>query len=439
MTIPILASTDFNTLAEFRAAAESTTQPVLLQVEVSEVPKVATWLADKDDVCLVDSPDELVALRLQRLKKTLTCNQDPLTGVYSRQFLHDYLAEQLTKASENQPVSLILCDIDHFKLVNDKYGHQAGDQFLMEVGSVMSERADNSAAVGRVSGAAFAIVCNRGEEAARMLAEKLRLEVQEINLNEMVRTTASFGIATATEPTEQAEMLSDANQACYAAKSKGRNNCVSYGDLLRDCESSGQQHVDMLSLQHQARVMAERVANVITLRSRKLFDAARQEADVDALTGCYTRRYLDRRLQSEFDDAGELPLSVAFLDLDHFGRVNKQFGWPTGDKVLREVCQTVREAVRESDWIGRYGGEEFCVVMPGATMEEAYGILTRIREIVENTAYQSEQGDTVPVTLSIGAADVVSGDSSYKELLDRASKQAQRAKQEGRNRVCANV
>ena len=50
MTIPILASTDFNTLAEFRAAAESTTQPVLLQVEVSEVPKVATWLADKDDV-----------------------------------------------------------------------------------------------------------------------------------------------------------------------------------------------------------------------------------------------------------------------------------------------------------------------------------------------------------------------------------------------------
>ena len=234
-------------------------------------------------------------------------------------------------------------------------------------------------------------------------------------------------------------MLSDANQACYAAKSKGRNNCVSYGDLLRDCESSGQQHVDMLSLQHQARVMAERVANVITLRSRKLFDAARQEADVDALTGCYTRRYLDRRLQSEFDDAGELPLSVAFLDLDHFGRVNKQFGWPTGDKVLREVCQTVREAVRESDWIGRYGGEEFCVVMPGATMEEAYGILTRIREIVENTAYQSEQGDTVPVTLSIGAADVVSGDSSYKELLDRASKQAQRAKQEGRNRVCANV
>ena len=77
--------------------------------------------------------------------------------------------------------------------------------------------------------------------------------------------------------------------------------------------------------------------------------------------------------------------------------------------------------------------------MPGATMEEAYGILTRIREIVENTAYQSEQGDTVPVTLSIGAADVVSGDSSYKELLDRASKQAQRAKQEGRNRVCANV
>ena len=122
-------------------------------------------------------------------------------------------------------------------------------------------------------------------------------------------------------------MVDQTCQALYAAKDQGRNCCVSYSQVVAESRKSGQQ-VDVLSLENQARVLAQRVANVITMRSRNILNSARHEADVDGLTGCFTRRYLDRRLNEEFTE--ETQLCVAFFDLDHFGEVNKNFGWASG-------------------------------------------------------------------------------------------------------------
>ena len=129
------------------------------------------------------------------------------------------------------------------------------------------------------------------------------------------------------------------------------------------------------------------------------------------------------------------PLTIAFADLDYFGQVNKEFGWPTGDEVLKEVCDTIRQHMRKTDWIGRYGSEEFCLVMPGTAMEVAAKVLKRIREAIEFHDFQSVDGEPVPMTISIGAAAAVPGDSDYLELLARASSQALKAKQNGRNQL----
>ena len=92
--------------------------------------------------------------------------------------------------------------------------------------------------------------------------------------------------------------------------------------------------------------------------------------------------------------------------------------------------------MRASDWIGRYGGEEFCVVMPNTGRDGAEPILSRIRQAVEQAEFRSTTGELVRMTLSIGAATASFSDDSHIELLDRASGQALIAKRSGRNQLC---
>ena len=430
-----LFADDFSNLSALKAAASATAQPTLLVVDPNQVAEVLVWLTDKDDICLKGSPAQFIDWRADRLKDRLMQNQDALTGLLARQHFEQRLSSRLENASTDQPVSLILCDIDYFKKINDDYGHAAGDKFLVQFANILRTFADRSSEVGRIGGEEFGIVCDRDLNTAMMLAEKLREQTNRLVVEDGISTTASFGIAWTAMPTPSSELMQQANQANYAAKANGRDQCVSYQQLEADSRAGGQP-VEMLGLQHQARVMAERVANIITMRSRNLLSAARKEADVDGLTGCFTRRYLDRRLQSEFQNREENPLSVAFLDLDHFGQVNKQYGWLTGDKLLRDVCNTIRVHIRKDDWVGRYGGEEFCLVMPNTDIQQATEVLLRIREVVEYEVFQSQSDELVTMTLSIGAAIAQPNDVCFQELLDRASHQALLAKRQGRNRVC---
>ena len=213
---------------------------------------------------------------------------------------------------------------------------------------------------------------------------------------------------------------------------------MNYHDLEAESLAEGN-HIEVVGLEIQARVLAERVANFITMRSRNLLDKVRLEADMDGLTGCFTRRCLDRRLQIEFGNPNDWPLTVAFLDLDHFGAVNKDHGWQTGDKLLLEVCDAIRDQLRNSDWLGRYGGEEFCLVMPNTTLDEARQILSRLRETIEQTEFTSVKQQSVPMTVSIGAAMARPDETSYTELLARASDQALKAKRTGRNQICISA
>ena len=425
----------FENVDALRSAAEVTSAPVLLLIESHQVPDVLTWLSEKDDICLVDSPLSLIEHRGQWLGYRMERNLDALTRLLARQQFEKALARACENASSQHPTSLILCDVDRFKHVNDEHGHQVGDQYLKLFASALRENSDRSASVGRIGGEEFAIVCNRDMEASMMLAEKLRRKTANICTPCGVSTTASFGVTSTECEISFPALIEQANQAIYAAKAHGRNCCVSFQAMEAASRATGND-VEVIGLQNQARVLAERVANIITMKSRSILKTVREEADVDGLTGCYTRRYLDRRLAEEFEYRREYPLTVAFIDLDYFGRVNKQHGWPTGDKLLVDVCNTLRGLLRAEDWVGRYGGEEFCVVMPKTNLEDAHQVLKRILEVVDSTDFHSLDQDVVQITLSIGAAVALDSDESFSELLDRASKQALVAKRNGRNQVC---
>lgn len=154
----------------------------------------------------------------------------------------------------------------------------------------------------------------------------------------------------------------------------------------------------------------------------------------DGLTGLLNHITLKLRLEDELDRARRLGKAVSFvmLDLDRFKQVNDRFGHASGDRVLKAIARVLRERLRKSDQVGRYGGEEFGVILPDTDARAAAGIIDAIREqfaVITHTA----DGEDFRVTFSAGVAQSGSGDMN--RLVKRADDALYRAKHAGRNRV----
>lgn len=156
-------------------------------------------------------------------------------------------------------------------------------------------------------------------------------------------------------------------------------------------------------------------------------------ASTDALTGLQNRRCLMLAAEDEFRRAGTgQPASLIMFDVDHFKRLNDDFGHQTGDEVLKAVGATLRQALRKSDVAGRYGGEEFAAVLPGADWEQAAAVAEKIRAAIEDL-------DAFPrvVTASFGVAQWDPGMAGVGDWFAAADEALYRSKAGGRNRVTA--
>jgi len=155
----------------------------------------------------------------------------------------------------------------------------------------------------------------------------------------------------------------------------------------------------------------------------------------DGLTGLRNRRHMVAALDQEVDRArrSKRPLSVLMLDVDHFKRLNDRFGHQAGDAVLVKVAGLIRAAVRGVDAAGRYGGEEFIVVLPETDQRAAEEVAERIRSMVAGGVLL--EGGDAPVTVSIGIATLTKDGGEAAEVIARADAALYRAKAGGRNRV----
>jgi diguanylate cyclase (GGDEF)-like protein len=176
-----------------------------------------------------------------------------------------------------------------------------------------------------------------------------------------------------------------------------------------------------------------------SLRARRERDMAHHLADHDALTGVLNRRALIRRLNASITEARlqRAPFALLFLDMDHFKSINDRFGHPVGDACLRAVAVAIADELRPVDWLGRYGGEEFIVGLPGATHDNAMAIGERIRQRIECLHVHS-RGSSLQTTVSLGAASLDGPTDTADELLARADVALYRAKSAGRNRIVAH-
>jgi diguanylate cyclase (GGDEF)-like protein len=176
---------------------------------------------------------------------------------------------------------------------------------------------------------------------------------------------------------------------------------------------------------------------VIVLQRSLLHKQLRAAARIDAKTGLLNAAAWQREADAEIGKAlcGGEPLALLLLDIDHFKRVNDTWGHLAGDQVLAGLSAELRMLVRESDLAGRFGGEEFVVLLTRASAAEAHLVAERVRaRIGEMTV--PVQGDTVTVTVSIGMAMLGTHSRDLFGLLAAADLALYRAKESGRDRVC---
>lgn len=193
---------------------------------------------------------------------------------------------------------------------------------------------------------------------------------------------------------------------------------------------------DFLSKPFDHRVLKVRIA--AGSRIVRLEQTLNQLASRDSLTQCWNRRMIDELFDSTLAESRrkETPLCVMMVDIDHFKTINDNYGHAIGDSALQHMVSILNHNLREYDQVGRYGGEEFIVVLPTTDRDSAWGIAERVRSAVEYQPTILADGREIPMTVSIGLARFEpKRDPDRRSLMERADQALYKAKRTGRNRI----
>ena len=179
----------------------------------------------------------------------------------------------------------------------------------------------------------------------------------------------------------------------------------------------------------------------MALRNAITHNQLQRLAANDPLTGIYNRRFGMIRFNEEFSRAtrNSNPLGVIMFDIDHFKSFNDTYGHIVGDNVLASVTKIAKKAIREGDFMLRYGGEEFLVILPGASYSDTQFVASRlVRMVDDNRIHHIDQ--ELHVTISVGFTSYPENDvSDEKGLIDTADKALYIAKETGRNRISGSL
>ena len=210
----------------------------------------------------------------------------------------------------------------------------------------------------------------------------------------------------------------------------GENSLVSADESAM---SAGLQHATLLGVMVAQIGMA---GGFILMTHYRTIMALQQLSEHDALTGTLNRRSMHDRAQALLDSAlhQQLPATLVMVDADHFKRINDEFGHQTGDAVLCHLVSRIRQHMRSNDLLGRFGGEEFVLLLPGLDADDATAVAERIRLAIHNHA-DAISDQAVALSVSLGVAGTGLYGHDYTALVAAADSALYRAKALGRNRV----
>lgn len=179
---------------------------------------------------------------------------------------------------------------------------------------------------------------------------------------------------------------------------------------------------------------------VLDINQRKLMEQELEKlATHDPLTGLFNRRQFEQQLNDELTRARryQRPLSLLWLDVDHFKQINDRHGHLAGDQVLRELSRVLQLSVRAVDYVARYGGEELAVILPEVEVAEAAEMAERLRRAIEARSISIPSGKHVQITASMGVAAYPAHGQEASDVIKKADEAMYQAKRQGRNRVVA--
>lgn len=176
--------------------------------------------------------------------------------------------------------------------------------------------------------------------------------------------------------------------------------------------------------------------NKMAVNLKENFAKVSDMANRDGLTGLYNARFFQEALARELERIKRTnrPFSLIIFDADRFKRVNDRYGHPVGDQILQHISRVGRSVLRGYDVLARYGGEEFIAMLPDATGSQALLLGERLRKMIEQRPFLTEDGETIRVTVSVGVAQA-RAPYEKKDLISQADQALYRAKDTGRNRV----
>jgi diguanylate cyclase (GGDEF)-like protein len=208
--------------------------------------------------------------------------------------------------------------------------------------------------------------------------------------------------------------------------------------LRYDLGADGNPEADQKTRESQKRLAVAVASQIaVSLANLRLRETLRDQSIRDPLTGLFNRRFMQECLDKELQRARrkQRSLSLIFIDLDHFKRFNDVFGHDAGDSVLQSMADIFRTHFRAEDLICRYGGEEFAIILPESSTEDAFKRAEALRLATKGLKLVHRGVLLDPITLSVGVAGFPDHGQSAQELLDSADKSLYRSKADGRDRV----
>lgn len=209
-------------------------------------------------------------------------------------------------------------------------------------------------------------------------------------------------------------------------------------DIIKGLDAGADDYVTKPFDAHELQMRLRAGTRILELQNELIAarETRRQQATHDVLTGALNRRTVLEGLHRELSRAQreETSVGVILMDLDHFKLINDTYGHPMGDMVLREAVQRLRRELRSHDLLGRYGGEEFLIVLPGCPIAETVTVAERLRQRLASEPINLSDGQIL-LTGSFGVASLTEDSEQADTLIQMADASLYRAKHEGRNRV----
>ena len=444
---------------------------------LDEEGKARGTLVTFDDITDVEESNVLLENAVTTLQKNdaeirrknkeleVLASRDALTGCYNRRAFFDFIEDMFKQTLSGEArLVCIMVDIDHFKSINDRFGHAVGDEVIRMVSDVLNACDYSSMVVGRYGGEEFCIALpganlGQGNEIADTLRRNIKHASKKFSEEDMT-VTASFGVATVdAHMTSVSQLLDHADKALYIAKDSGRDRVVTWVQG-GDTESSSQQHdvyQELLESEDNEDSQSNYNAEV-KLLNRKIekLEARLEEKETefikirtnDPITELPTSVIFEDRVSQAmtFSSRADQFMAIAIMNINMFSRINNTLGQIVGDEFLKVVGQRLKSILRRSDTVAsmispgqsgpslsRLRDDEFALLLTG--IDEIESIIYIVKRIQEKFAGKITVADhELYITTTIGLSLYPNDAEDPKQLIEKARAAQKQAKEKaGKN------